>query len=224
MNRAAPPSAPTMSSSVRRRLPPLDLADKQMQVERASAELGKTSKPASPLIRVGAHLSGKQLALSAQRDALAKRGRTWRPKTHRGARSNGERGRAPARRPRARPSSKTAGRSGPARLPAMALVQMAVNPTPGENTCPAIRRFQGGPSSLSDLSSLQVHARLSDVDDGAIEKHNQSRCTVDALPRQHFRGGTLAEGVSPMARLDGRDIDTPFLRCRNWRLPARRRP
>ena len=89
------------------------------------------------------------------------------------------------------------------------IVQMAVNPIAG-------RKYLAGdqaiPSwvvaSLPELGTMQVHGRLSDVDDGAVRSGMQAECTLDAYPQRRFRGSLHT--VSPMARSEGRDVTRRF--------------
>lgn len=188
-----------------------DLADKQMQVERASAELEKkhieASVPAD--LEAARTYQEKQLALSAQRDALAKAREELEAKKRTAAldRTVKEVERLRAVRELAELEKRLddlvlrAARDG--------LVQMAINPIVGRKYLSGDQAFPGWiVASLPDLGSLQVHARLSDVDDGSVKSGMAVECTADAYPRQHFRG-TLQK-VSPMARSDGRDTTRRF--------------
>ncbi|HEY0556842.1 MAG TPA: efflux RND transporter periplasmic adaptor subunit [Thermoanaerobaculia bacterium] len=77
------------------------------------------------------------------------------------------------------------------------------------------RKFQVGDSTwpgmpiatLPDLSSLAVHASLSDVDDGRIAPGAQVLCTLDAYPTTTYRGHVV--DISPVARQSKR---SPLLR------------
>ena len=77
------------------------------------------------------------------------------------------------------------------------------------------RKFQVGDSTwpgmpvatLPDLSSLAVHASLSDVDDGRIAPGAQVLCTLDAYPTTTYRGHVV--DISPVARQSRR---SPLLR------------
>jgi multidrug efflux pump subunit AcrA (membrane-fusion protein) len=188
-----------------------DLADKAMQVERASAELEKklieASVPAD--LEAARTHQEKQLALLAQRDALAKAKEELaaRQRTAQLDRTVREVERARAGRELAELEKRLdelvlrASRDG--------IVQMAVNPIAG-------RKYLAGDqaiaswvvASLPELGTMQVHSRLSDVDDGAVRPGMRAECTLDAYPQRHF-GGVLAN-VSPMARAEGRDAARRF--------------
>ena len=60
---------------------------------------------------------------------------------------------------------------------------------------------------LPDLSSLQVQARLSDVDDGRIKPGMDAVCTLDAYPSESFRGRVV--DISAVAKESPRQ---PLLR------------
>jgi multidrug efflux pump subunit AcrA (membrane-fusion protein) len=188
-----------------------DLADKAMQVERASAELEKKLIEAgvpADLEAARTHQE-KQLALLAQRDALAKAKEELlaRQRTAQLDRTVKEVERARAARELAELEK---------RLDDLVLrasrddiVQMAVNPVVG-------RKYLAGdqaiPSwvvaSLPELGTMQVHGRLSDVDDGAVRTGMKAECTLDAYPHRRFSGSL--EKVSPMARSEGRDVTRRF--------------
>lgn len=188
-----------------------DLADKAMQVERASAELEKKLIEAgvpADLEAARTHQE-KQLALLAQRDALAKAKEELvaRQRTAQLDRTVKEVERARAARELAELEKRLddlvlrASRDG--------IVQMAINPVVG-------RKYLAGdqaiPSwvvaSLPELGTMQVHGRLSDVDDGAVRSGMKAECTLDAYPQRRFRGSLHA--VSPMARSEGRDVTRRF--------------
>lgn len=188
-----------------------DLADKQMQVERARAELEKKQLEASvPAdLEAARTYQEKQLALAAQRDALAKAREELEAKKRTAAldRTVKEVERLRAVRELAELEKRLddlvlrASRDG--------LVQMAINPIVGRKYLSGDQAFPGWiVASLPDLSSMQVHARLSDVDDGAVKSGMAVECTADAYPQQHFRG--VLQKVSPMARSDGRDTTRRF--------------
>lgn len=188
-----------------------DLADKQMQVERASAELEKKRIEAAVPADLEAPRTHqeKQLALLAQRDALTKAQDELaaRKRTAQLDRTVKEVELARAVRELAELEKRLedlvlrASRDG--------LVQLATNPIAGRKY---VSGDQGFPSwvvaSLPELGSLRVHARLSDVDDGAVKTGMAVECTADAYPHTPFRG-TL-EKVSPMARSEGRDATRRF--------------
>ena len=188
-----------------------DLADKAMQVERASAELEKKLIEAgvpADLEAARTHQE-KQLALLAQRDALAKAKEELlaRQRTAQLDRTVKEVERARAARELAELEKRLddlvlrASRDG--------IVQMAVNPVVG-------RKYLAGdqaiPSwvvaSLPELGTMQVHGRLSNVDDGAVRTGMKAECTLDAYPHRRFSGSL--EEVSPMARSEGRDVTRRF--------------
>src|SRR6185436_16159252 len=60
--------------------------------------------------------------------------------------------------------------------------------------------------SLPDLTRpMEVHASLSDVDDGRVDAHMTGRCTLDAYPRLAAVACSV-EQLSPVARpAPGRD-------------------
>lgn len=188
-----------------------DLADKAMQVERASAEVEKKLIEAgvpADLEAARTHQE-KQLALLAQRDALAKAREELasRQRTAQLERTVKEVERARAVRELAELEKRLddlvlrASRDG--------IVQMAINPVVG-------RKYLAGdqaiPSwvvaSLPELGTMQVHGRLSDVDDGAVRTGMQAECTLDAYPHRRFSGSL--QKVSPMARSEGRDVTRRF--------------
>jgi HlyD family secretion protein len=63
-------------------------------------------------------------------------------------------------------------------------------------------------ASLPDLESLQVQARLPDLDDGAVREGMPVEGGLDALPERRFRG--VVRQVSPLARPDARDATRRF--------------
>ncbi len=62
-------------------------------------------------------------------------------------------------------------------------------------------------ATLPDLSSMVVHANLSDVDDGRITEGAEVLCTLDAYPAITYRGRVVE--ISPVARESQRN---PLLR------------
>ena len=83
--------------------------------------------------------------------------------------------------------------------PSDGILLVAENPGVG-------RKFQVGDNawvglavmSIPDLSTMQVEARLSDVDDGRIALGSRAQCTVDAYPDRSF-GGEVVE-IAPIAQ------------------------
>ncbi|HEY0712002.1 MAG TPA: HlyD family efflux transporter periplasmic adaptor subunit, partial [Polyangia bacterium] len=63
-------------------------------------------------------------------------------------------------------------------------------------------------ASLPDLSTMQVRARLPDVDDGAVREGMRADCVLDAYPDKVWSG--TVKQVSPMARPEGRDANRRF--------------
>jgi multidrug efflux pump subunit AcrA (membrane-fusion protein) len=80
-------------------------------------------------------------------------------------------------------------------------------------------------ATLPDLSSMAVHANLSDVDDGRIAAGAEVLCTLDAYPATTYRGRVV--DISPVARESQRN---PLLRYFPVRIalakadPGRMRP
>ena len=55
---------------------------------------------------------------------------------------------------------------------------------------------------------MQIRARLSDVDDGAVRPGMAAECILDAYPERRFRG--QVRELSPIARVEGRDSQRRF--------------
>lgn len=88
--------------------------------------------------------------------------------------------------------------------PRNGMVQVGLNPQEGRRYVLGDQAFAGwSVVSLPDAAAMQVHARLSDVDDGAVRAGMRADCVLDAFPTRQFAG--TVKSVSPTARLDGRD-------------------
>ena len=188
-----------------------DLADRVMQVERARADLEKkdieAGVPAD--LEAGRQHQEKQLILLSMRDALAKAQAelTAQKRTSQLDRSVREVDRARA----ARELNELEKRLDELTLRATrdGMVQLAVNPSTGRKYLVGDQTYAGTTvASLPDLATMQVHARLSDVDDGAVRAGMAAESILDAYPQVRFTG--TVQSVSLMARSTGRDAARRF--------------
>ena len=188
-----------------------DLADKLMQVERARADLEKrdieSHVPAD--LEAARQHQEKQLVLLSTRDALSK------AQAELGAqRRTAELDRAVREVERARAARELAELEKILdelilRATRDGMVQLAVNPATGRKYQVGDQTYAGTPvASLPDLGTLQVHARLSDVDDGAVRVGMAAESILDAYPQRRFKG--TVQTVSLMARSTGRDAARRF--------------
>jgi HlyD family secretion protein len=95
------------------------------------------------------------------------------------------------------------------RAPRDGLVQVAINRRENRKFLVGDNAFPGwSVASMPDLGALQVRARLSDVDDGAVRAGMRAESTLDAYPGKVWKG--VVQQVSPVARADGRDAVRRF--------------
>lgn len=95
------------------------------------------------------------------------------------------------------------------RAPRAGLLQIALNRREGRRYLVGDSVYYGNSvASLPDLSSMQIRARLSDVDDGAVRPGMAAECILDAYPERRFRG--QVRELSPIARVEGRDSQRRF--------------
>lgn len=95
------------------------------------------------------------------------------------------------------------------RAPRAGLLQIALNRREGRRYLVGDSVYYGNSvASLPDLSAMQIRARLSDVDDGAVRPGMAAECVLDAYPERRFRG--QVRELSPIARVEGRDSQRRF--------------
>ena len=187
------------------------VADKQMEVGRKRSELAKADAEASvpaDLFPRRLHQE-KQMTLAQKKDALAKaedelateqRAARLERTVKEVALSRAER---ELRDLNARLEELTL------RAPRDGLVQLAVNRREGRKFLVGDQSFPGMVVvSMPDLGAMQVRARLSDVDDGAIKEGMPAYSVLDAYPTKVWKG--IVKHVSPVARLEGREASRRF--------------
>ncbi len=112
------------------------------------------------------------------------------------------------------------------RAPSAGIALLAQDPWEGRKVRAGDDLFSGATVVLlPDLATLEVHAELSDVDDGRVQPGMPARLTLDAYPGRSYAGRVVA--VSPVARESER---SPLLRSFRVRVallehdPAHLRP
>ena len=187
------------------------LAEKAMEVERKRAELEKAEVEASvpgDLYPRRVHQE-KQLALAQKRAALAKaedelgahRNATQLEKTVKSV--------AATRAERELTDLYARLEELTVRAPRDGLVLIGMNRRVGRKFLVGDQAFPGWMvASLPNLGAMQVRARLSDVDDGAVRQGMRADCVLDAYPGRVFTGRVTQ--VSPVARADGQEATRRF--------------
>jgi multidrug efflux pump subunit AcrA (membrane-fusion protein) len=189
------------------------LADKRMEVDRKRAELDKAEVEAS----VPADLyprrmyQEKQLVLSQKRDALAKAEDELRAHERASRLEKTVKTVALTRAERELTDLNARLEELVLRAPRDGLVQLGINrrePT-GRKYLVGDQAFPGFViASMPDLTAMQVRARLSDVDDGAVREGMRADCVLDAFPGRIWT--CSVQQVSPVARADGREATRRF--------------
>jgi HlyD family secretion protein len=187
------------------------LADKRMELDRRRAELEKANVEASVPADLHSRrqFQEKELTLARQRDALAKaeddltsnlRAARLEQKVKQIALERAER---ELRELEDRLGELTL------RAPRDGLVQIGENPREGRKFLAGDQSWPGWPvASLPELGAMQVRARLSDVDDGAVREGMAAACVLDAYPDRVWKG--MVRQVSAMARTEGRSTTRRF--------------
>lgn len=187
------------------------LAEKSMEVERQRAEVEKARIEAS----VPSDLyprrvyQDKQLAFAQKRDALAKAEEEL--VAQRRTAQLDQNMKELARVRAARELSELTQRLDDLTLhaPRDGMVQIAVSRREGRKHLVGDPVYPGTVvASLPDLTAMQVHARLSDVDDGTVREGMTAECILDAYPGKRWKG--TVQQVSPVARAEGRDATRRF--------------
>lgn len=187
------------------------VAEKGLAVERKRAELGRAELAASvqaDLVPLREHQE-KQLALAQARAALTQAQDELLVQQRVGGleRTLKEQARARAQRELADLSRQLEELS--LRAPRDGIVQIALNYSERRRFLPLdIVRPGTVIASLPLAGAMQVDARLSDLDDGAVREGMAAECTLDAFPKRRFRG--TVRRVSPVALPEGRDSTRRF--------------
>jgi HlyD family secretion protein len=188
-------------------------ADKEMEVERKRAELYKAKVEASvPADLYPKRLyQEKQMALQQKQDAVAKAEDELR--AHRRAARLEKTVKTVALTRAERELTDLNARLDELvlRAPRDGLVQLGIN-----RREPSQRKYLVGDqafpgfviASMPDLTAMQVRARLSDVDDGAVREGMRAACVLDAFPDKTWKCGV--QSVSPVARAEGREATRRF--------------
>lgn len=188
-----------------------NLAEKSMAVERQRAAYGKAELEANvpPDLYSRRDFEDRKLRLLQARDALTKaeddlrgaqRTSQLELKIKQLAR---ERAEQDLRTLTTRLASLTL------RAPRAGLFQIALNRREGRRYLVGDSVFYGtSVAALPDLSAMQVRARLSDVDDGAVRPGMPAECILDAYPER--RHAAQVREISPIARVEGRDSQRRF--------------
>ncbi len=183
------------------------LADKTMEVERKRAEFAKakiaSEQPADLISRW--EFQKRQQALSQAADLLAKAEEdlTAQKQINSAERTLKEVARDKAVREFGELGKRQEDLT--LRAPRDGLLQIAINRRERRRYLVGDKGYPGSVvAALPDLSTIAVHARLSDVDDGAVQAGMAAECILDAYPDKRWKGSV--EKLSPMARTDGRDI------------------
>ena len=187
------------------------LADKEMEVERKRAEVAKAGAEAGvpPDLYPRRLYQEKQLALLTQKDALAKAEEDLRAQRRSARLDQTIKEVALQRSRRDLGDVERLLEDLTLRAPRDGLVQIAVNRRENRKYLVGDQAFPGwAVVTMPDLSSLQVRARLSDVDDGAVRDGMRVECFLDAYPAKLWRGA-IAQ-VMPVARTEGRDSTRRF--------------
>src|SRR5205814_684868 len=161
------------------------LADKEMEVERKRAEVNKARVEAGvpPDLYPRRLYQEKQLALLTQKDALAKAEEDLRAQ-RRSARLDETIKQVAAQRARRDLGDvERLLEDLTLRAPRDGLVQIAINRRENRKYLVGDQAFPGwAVATMPDLASLQVRARLGDVDDGAVREGMRAECFLDAYP------------------------------------------
>jgi multidrug efflux pump subunit AcrA (membrane-fusion protein) len=187
------------------------LADKEMEVDRKKAELAKAGIEAGvPSDLYPRRLyQEKQMALHTQRDALAKAEEDLRAQRRSASLDQKIKQVALVRARRDLTDVDRLLEDLTLRAPRDGMVQIAINRRENRKYLVGDQAFPGwAVATLPELTSLQVRARLSDVDDGAARQGMPAECVLDAYPGKVFRGAITQ--VTPVARAEGRDSTRRF--------------
>jgi len=187
------------------------LADKEMEVERKRAEVAKAGAEAGvpPDLYPRRLYQEKQLALLTQKDALAKAEEDLRAQRRSARLDQTIKEVALQRARRDLGDVERLLDDLTLRAPRDGLVQIAINRRENRKYLVGDQAFPGwAVATMPDLSSLQIRARLSDVDDGAVGDGMRVECFLDAYPARRWRGA-IAQ-VTPVARTEGRDSTRRF--------------
>jgi HlyD family secretion protein len=186
-------------------------AEKAMEVERKRAEVEKARVEASvpaDLYPRRVHQE-KQLALSQQTDALAKAEAELATDRRASQLEHTIKAVALARAQRELKEVEDRLEDLTLRAPRAGLVQIAMNRQENRKYQLGDQAFAGwSVALLPDLTRMQVRARLSDVDDGAVRRGMRAECVLDAYPGRRF--GAAVEQVSPVARPEARNSSRRF--------------
>lgn len=187
------------------------LAEKSMEVERQRAELEKALVEAS----VPSDLyprrvyQDKQLAFAQRRDALAKAEEELAAQKRAAGLDLNMKELARVRAARELTELTQRLDDLTLRAPRDGMVQISVSRREGRKHLVGDQVYPGTVVvSLPDLTAMQVHARLSDVDDGTVREGMAAECVLDAYPRKLWKG--TVRQVSPVARAEGRDASRRF--------------
>jgi multidrug efflux pump subunit AcrA (membrane-fusion protein) len=182
------------------------LADKEMEVERRRADLEKARIEAgvAPDLYPRRLHQEKQLALSTQKDALAKAEEDLGAQRRSLRLEERIKEVALQRSRRDLTDVERMLEDLTLRAPRDGLVQIAINRRENRKYLVGDQAFPGwAVATMPDLAAIQVRARLGDVDDGAVREGMRAECVLDAYPKKIWKG--TVRQVSPVARPEGRD-------------------
>lgn len=167
------------------------LAEKEFAVEQRRSELAKARLAAEvpPDLLSGREYQDRQLALRRAEVGLAKAERDLAAQREAGAADLDVQRIALRRSEREIAQAEEAIDALVLRAPRDGIALVAFHPWEGRKLREGDNAFVGMTVAiLPDLSTLQVEARLSDVDDGRIQPGMEAVCTLDAYPAESFRG------------------------------------
>jgi multidrug efflux pump subunit AcrA (membrane-fusion protein) len=186
-------------------------ADKTMEVDRKRADLEKAQVEASvpPDLYPKRLYQEKQLALSQKKDALAKAEQELAADRRAARLERTVKSIALQKSERELADLRSRLEELTVRAPRDGLVQIAINRREGRKFLIGDQSFPGMVvASMPNLGAMQVRARLSDVDDGAVREGMVAECVLDAYPDKRWKG--TVKQVSPVARGEGRDATRRF--------------
>jgi HlyD family secretion protein len=204
------------------------VADKQMELQRKQAELAKAqvevNVPEDLYSR--RQFQEKQLTLTRQQDALAKAQEELAAEKRASALEGKVKSLALQRAERELRELNERLNDLVLRAPRDGLVQIEMNRRQGRKFLVGDESFPGwAVASLPQLDSMEVQARLHDVDDGTIREGMPVECVLDAYPERIWKG--RVKTVSALARADGRESIRRFFDVRvalDEKAPDRMRP
>ena len=186
------------------------LAEKEWAVEQRRSELAKARIAAAvpPDLLSAREYQDRQLAVRRAEVGLAKAERDLAAQREAGAADLEVQGIALRRSEREIAQAEDAIDALVLRAPRDGIALAGTHPWEGRKLREGDNVFVGMTVAiLPDLSTLQVEARLSDVDDGRIQPGMEAICTLDAYPSESFRGRVV--DISAVAR---ESLRQPLLR------------